>query len=82
MNTLFKERKMSDAIILTTVQAAKLLGVHVSRLSRAVWDERIRKPRQVGKGFLWSSADIERASWVLRNRNADDVLKPHKTTEM
>ncbi len=57
-------------------QVAKMLGVNPSRLSRAIWDGRIDEPpRGPGNFFLWGEKEIEQASWVLRHKSADDVLK-------
>lgn len=64
------------SLYLSTREVATLLGVNVSRLSTAVWAGRIAEPpRGPGNAFLWGPEDIERASWVLRRRSADDVLK-------
>lgn len=62
-------------VCFSTKQVAKMLGISTSRLSRAVWDERvIAPPKGPGGVFLWEPGDIERASWVLRRRDASDVL--------
>ncbi|NQT01345.1 MAG: helix-turn-helix domain-containing protein [Planctomycetes bacterium] len=60
----------------SSLQVAKMLNVHNSRLSRAVWEGRIDPPaKSPGKGvFLWTRDDIERASWILRRRDASDIL--------
>jgi len=58
-----------------TREAAALLGVSPSLLSRAVWDGKFTAPdKGPGGAFLWTLADLERASWALRHRNIDDVL--------
>jgi predicted DNA-binding transcriptional regulator AlpA len=55
--------------IVSTLQAAKTLGVSHSRLIRAVWDGRIDPPAKVpGGAFAWTEADINRASHVLLHR--------------
>lgn len=59
----------------STRDVARLLGIGVSRLARAVWEGRIDPPAKgPGGAYLWTRRDIERASWALRHRNADDVL--------
>ena len=59
----------------STRQVAKLLGVRLGILTRAAWSGQVQPPEKSPSGaFLWTAADIERASWVLRRRSADDVL--------
>ena len=59
----------------STRQVARMLGLNPSRLARAIWDGRLDPPAKApGGGFLWTLEDIERASWLLRGRSADDVL--------
>jgi len=59
----------------STRDVARLLGVGISRLARAVWEGRVEAPlKGPGGAYLWGRRDIERASWVLRHRSADDVL--------
>jgi len=59
----------------STRDVARLLGISVSRLARAVWEGRVNAPMKgPGGAYLWNRQDIERASWVLRRRSADDVL--------
>jgi hypothetical protein len=59
----------------STREVAKLLGLNPSRLARALWDGRLTPPaRAPAGGFLWTVDDVERASWLLRRRSADDVL--------
>lgn len=54
---------------LNTRQVARLLGVSVSLLTKAVWCGRVDPPQKSPSGsFLWTQADIERASWVLLHR--------------
>jgi DNA-binding transcriptional MerR regulator len=61
----------------STRDVARLLGIGVSRLARAVWEGRIDPPAKgPGGAYLWTRRDIERASWALRHRSADDVLPP------
>jgi hypothetical protein len=52
-----------------TREAAQLLGISESRLSRAVWTRRVDPPVKSPAGdFLWTRADVERASWQLLGR--------------
>ena len=58
---------------LSTRQVAGLLGVSVSLLTKALWCGRVDPPQKSPSGnFLWTPADIERASWVLRHRSFED----------
>ena len=55
----------------STPQAARIIGVSPSVLSRAVWDGRVRSPQKSPSGsYLWAPDDIERASWVIRHRSS------------
>jgi len=59
----------------STREVAKLLGLNPSRLARAVWDGRLTPPGKApGGAFLWTAEDVERASWLLRHRDASDIL--------
>jgi len=59
----------------STREVARLLGIGVSRLARAVWEGRVDPPvKGPGGAYLWTRRDVERASWVLRRRSAADVL--------
>jgi len=56
-----------------TRDAAKILGVSVAKLQRAIWNERLDPPEKgPGGAFLWTLGDLERASWQLLNHS----LKP------
>lgn len=60
---------------LTTRDVARMLGVAVGTLGKAVWEGRIEAPvRGPGRCYLWTIGDIENASFVLRGRSANDVL--------
>ena len=62
----------------STRQVAALLGVQLSVLTKATWSGRVSPPEKSPSGaFLWSEDDIQRASWALRRRSADDVLPEH-----
>lgn len=59
----------------STREVARMLGVNPSRLARAIWDGRLDPPtRAPGGAFLWTARDVERASWLLRGRGAEDVV--------
>ena len=54
---------------LSTRQVARLLKVSVSLLAKAVWCGRLDPPQKSPSGnFLWTRADVERASWVLHHK--------------
>jgi hypothetical protein len=60
----------------STREVARLLGVRPSKLARALWDGRLEPPTKApGGAFLWTDQDIERASWLLRRRDASDILR-------
>ena len=53
-------------MVIGTKQVAKMLGVSVTKLQRALWDERLSPPTKGPGGvFLWTIEDVNRASWVL-----------------
>lgn len=59
---------------LSTRQVARLLGVSVSLLTKAVWCGRVDPPLKSPSGnFLWTPADIDRASWVLLHRPFENL---------
>ena len=59
----------------STRDVARMLGINPSRLARAIWDGRLDPPAKApGGAFLWTPDDIGRASWLLRHRDAGDVL--------
>lgn len=54
----------------STREVARLLDVSVSLLTKAVWSGKIDPPLKSPSGnFLWTPADINRASWVLRHKS-------------
>ena len=56
-----------------TRQVAEILGINSSRLSRAVWDKRFTPPEKgPGGAYLWTEADIRRASWALLRRDISE----------
>jgi hypothetical protein len=60
----------------STKDVAKMFKMPPGRLARAVWDGRVKAPSKGPSGvYLWSDRDIEHASWVLRRRDAGDVLR-------
>lgn len=55
--------------IWSTKEVARLLGISVTKLQRAVWDGRLDPPQKTPAGnFLWTPHDVERASWVLLHK--------------
>ncbi len=58
----------------STKQVARALGVSFSRLARAVWSEQIEAPEKgPGGAYLWTRADVERASWQLLGHALDEA---------
>lgn len=56
----------------STRQVARLLGIKIDTLQKAVWLGRVDPPDKSPSGnFLWTIADLERASWVLLRRAFD-----------
>jgi hypothetical protein len=61
--------------IRSTREVAKLLGLPVSKLTRALWLDRFDPPMKSPAGdYLWTRQDIERASWALLHRDIDAIL--------
>lgn len=61
---------------LGTRDVARLLGVPPGRLAKALWDGRVDAPAKgPGGAYLWTDRDVEHASWVLRHRDASDILR-------
>ena len=55
--------------IFDTREVAKLLGVTPGAIQQAIWHGRLDAPSKgPGEAFLWTLADINRASWVLLHR--------------
>ena len=66
--------------VYSTPEVARMLKLPASRLSRIVWDGRLDPPTKgPGGAFLWTVYDIQRASWLLRGRDADDILAASDT---
>lgn len=51
--------------LIGTKQAAKILGVTVSRLHQAVWLEKFPSPAKMNGGYVWTEEDLRRAYRVL-----------------
>ncbi|MDI9434067.1 MAG: hypothetical protein QM570_20310 [Planctomycetota bacterium] len=53
----------------STRQVARMLGVTPALMTKALWDGRVPAPQKSPSGnFLWTAADIDRASWALLRR--------------
>jgi len=49
-----------------TREAARLLGMSPTALTRAVWDYRVNAPQKSPSGaYLWTVGDLNNASWRL-----------------
>jgi hypothetical protein len=58
----------------STREVARLLGVSVALLTKAVWSGRVDPPQKSPSGnFLWTEADIDRASWVLHHKPFENL---------
>jgi hypothetical protein len=65
----------------STQQVANLLGIKTGRLNRAVWENRITPPpKSPGGDYLWDEKAIHHASWIIRHRDASDVLPASSDT--
>jgi len=52
-----------------TRQVAAMLGIKPQTITTAIWNNRVDPPQKSPSGqFLWTYADIERASWALLHR--------------
>lgn len=51
--------------LIGTKQAAKILGVTVSRLHQAVWLEKFSAPAKMNGGYIWTEEDLRRAYRAL-----------------
>ncbi len=57
----------------STREVARLLGVSVALLTKAVWCGRVDPPEKSPSGnFLWTLEDINRASWILLHKSFED----------
>ena len=64
---------MADPMI-STVQAASVLGIRPGTLAKAVWDGRVSAPAKgPGGAYHWTIHDIERASLRLLGRSLTDA---------
>ncbi len=53
----------------STRQVAAMLGMRPDTLAKAIWQGRVTPPQKSPSGnFLWTDADINKASWVLCRR--------------
>ena len=68
--------------IFTTRQVSALFKIKVGTLSRALWEGRVEKPDTLpgGRALIWDVNSINKASWVMRRRDASDLFpKLNKT---
>lgn len=62
----------------STRQVAKILGIKPDILSKAIWQDKVSAPQKSPSGnFLWTTEDINRASWVLLHK-AYEISKGDK----
>ena len=62
-----------------TREVERLLGVKGVRLQRLIWDDELEPPQKDGYRYVWTPADIERASWLIRRRDASDVFTDQRS---
>ena len=63
-----------------TKQVAEILDVAYTTVTQALFDGKITNPKnKVGRSWVWSAEEVERASWALNRRSAGLVGK--RTTE-
>ncbi len=58
----------------STKEVGKLLEVPANYIQQLVWKDSLDAPQKVGRSYRWTPKDIERASWKIRGRSANDVL--------
>ena len=58
----------------STKEVGKLLDVSPTYIQQLIWKDELDAPQKVGRNYRWAAADIEKASWRLRRRNADDIF--------
>jgi len=64
-----------------TKEAARVLGVSISRLQQAVWKEQFRPPAKgPGGAYFWTHDDLERASWALLHRPFEQMKGARNVT--
>ena len=62
--------------MISTKQAATILGVKPGTLTRAIYEDRILPPEKgPGGAFVWTDANLRQASWVLLKRDLEDVKR-------
>jgi len=66
----------TQKITFSTKEAAIMLGLRIAALNRSIYEDRLTPPeKNLSNSYRWTFQDIERASWVLRKKSADDVLE-------
>ncbi len=63
-----------DVEVLTTPQAAALLGIKTAALNHAIWSWHLPEPARCGRNFIFTWTDLERAAWHFRHKSIDDLL--------
>lgn len=59
-------------IRLQTKEVAEMLGITTQALVKAMFDGRFPKPKnKVGRSFVWTPEEVEKASWVINKRSAN-----------
>jgi hypothetical protein len=59
----------------STRDVATMLGLSPDSLNKALWNNKFDPPAKgPGRSYLWTEADIQRASWALRHQSADDAF--------
>jgi len=54
--------------VLSTKEVSRALGVKVTTLSQALWQDRFPAPEKIAGRYLWTAKDIDRASRYLLNK--------------
>ena len=74
--------KVKTMTMIGTKEAARVLGISISRLQQAIWKERFQPPAKgPGGAYCWTHDDLQRASWVLlrkpfeRQKGVNDAVR-------
>lgn len=58
----------------STRELCHLMGVKIHMLHRPINEGRLKPPMKIGENYVWSEADVNRASLLIRGRDATDLL--------